>query len=69
MNHALYGHNTPHSRIATYLLHLGFVDVNQGNLEEPLSTDQERLRMKRAIYAHDKAHPEIAASLSNLALV
>ena len=31
--------------------------------------DLESLQMKRAIHGHDKAHPEIVASLKNLAFV
>ena len=43
--------------------------MNQGKHEEPLSMDQGRLQMKRAIYGLYNAHPEIGASLSNLALL
>ena len=48
---------------------LGWVYVNQGEHEEPLSMGQESLQKKQAIYARDKAYSEIAASLSNLVLV
>ena len=45
------------------------VYVNQGKIKETLSMDLESLQMKRPIYVHDKAYPEIAASLSNIALL
>ena len=68
MNHALYGHDTGHARIATSL-YLRLVYANQGKLEEPLSMDRESLQVERTIYGHDSAHPDMAASLYNLALV
>ena len=42
-----------------FFYNLGSIRVNQGKLEESLSMDQESLEMKRAIYGHDKAYPEI----------
>ena len=44
-NHALYRHNTPDAGMEIPLLYL--VDVNQGELGEPLSMDRESLKMKR----------------------
>ena len=61
---------TDHSQVLRFLffiLCLGY--VNQGKHEEPLSMDRESLQKKRAIYGRDKAHSEIAASLSNSALM
>ena len=54
VNHALYGEDTPQSRIATSLLYLGLGCMNQGNVEESLSMDRESLQMERAIHRHDK---------------
>ena len=60
-------HHIQESQFLFFILAL--VYVNQGKHEEPLWMDQESLQKKRAIYGRDKAHSEIAASLSSLTLV
>ena len=51
------------THIAPFLLYMDLV------LEEPLLIDQESLEMKRAIHGHGKAHPRVATSIKNLALI
>ena len=68
VDYALYGRGKPHSRIVAYLLYLGLVYVNQGNLKELKSMEQQSLQVKRPINEHDNAYPEIEESLSNIAL-
>ena len=43
--------------------------MNEVKHEETSSMDHESLQKNRAIYGRDEAYSEIAASLSNLALV
>ena len=69
INHALYEMIHHIQELLLIFFIWGLVYVNQGDFEELLSTDRESLQTKRAIHGRDKAHPEIAASLSNIALV